>query len=84
MESAELAACKLERLKSLLFESNELGEEAIIDRLEGRKVNEIFHQEWRIEDISAGLKRIEMVCYPLSYPHKSARLVLFCSTDLGF
>lgn len=84
MESAELASGKLEYLKSLLFESSELGGETILDRLEGRKVKAMFHQEWKIEDISVSLKKIEMVCYALSYPHKSTRMVLFCSGDLGF
>jgi prepilin-type N-terminal cleavage/methylation domain-containing protein len=84
VESAELASKKLEYLKSHLFKNNELAEKSLVEWLRSQRGNEMFRREWRIEDISENIKKIEMECYAESCPHKRVRLVLFCSRELGF
>lgn len=84
VESAELASKKLESLKSHLFESEELTEESVVERLRSQRGNDMFRREWRIEDVSESIKKIEMECYAECCPHKKVRLVLFCSRELGF
>jgi len=84
VESAELASSKLEHLKSQLFETSELAEDSMVERLKSHRGNEMFRRDWRIEEISGSIKKIEMECYAESCPHKSVRIVLFCSRELGF
>ncbi len=84
MTSAEMASSKLEYLKGLPYESDELGEGFSVERLQDDSRDEFYQRIWRIKDVSPHLKRIEMECYSESYPKKGVRLVLFFSRELGF
>lgn len=84
LESVELAADKLEYLKSIPFESAELEENSSIERIESQKRNDVFLRGWTILDISESMKKIEVECYSESCVHKKARLVLLLSRELGF
>ena len=84
LESAEMAADKLEYLKSLPFESQELEENSYAERIRSQRRNDVFVREWEIFDIFPGVKKIEMVCYSESCVQRRARLVLFYSRELGF
>lgn len=84
LESAELASDKLEYLKSLPFESQELEENSNAERIQSQRRNDVFVREWTIFDISPDWKRIEVTCYSESCGHKISRLVLIYSRELGF
>lgn len=84
LESAELASDKLEYLKSLPFESQELEENSIVERIESQRRNDVFQLEWKVFDISSNMKKIEVECYSESCVHKIARFVLIYSKELGF
>jgi prepilin-type N-terminal cleavage/methylation domain-containing protein len=84
LESAELASDKLENLKSLSFESQELEEDSYTERIESQKRNDVFLRKWIIFDYPGDLKKIEMECYSISCVHRKTRLVLLYSRELGF
>lgn len=82
--TAELASSKLEYLKSLPYESDELKEGFQVESVKGEGFLEIFWREWRIQDISSNMKRVEIEIFSEIYPQKKLRMVLFISRDLGF
>jgi prepilin-type N-terminal cleavage/methylation domain-containing protein len=84
LESAILASDKLEYLKSLPFESPELEENSIVERIDSQRRNDVFQLEWEVIDISSNMKKIEVECFAESCVHKTARFVLIYSKDLGF
>ncbi len=84
VKSAELASSKLEYFKSLPYESEELKKGTEMEIQEADNPRGTYRREWRIQDISSDLKKIEMECYFDNCPEKKARMVLFLSRDLGF
>lgn len=84
LESAELASDKLEYLKSLSYESQELEEGSLIERISSQKREDVFRLEWAVLDVSPRLKKIEVVCYSESCARRTTRIVLFYSRELGF
>ena len=84
MTSADMASSKLEYLKGLPYESDELREGFSTDRFLDDRSDEYYQRKWQIKNVSPHLKRIEMECFPESYPRKGVRLVLFCSMELDF
>jgi prepilin-type N-terminal cleavage/methylation domain-containing protein len=84
LRAAELVCAKLEHLKSLSFESGELDECLITERLQGGSNGEFYQREWKVQNMSPELKKIEIECYCESCPQKKTRLFLFYSRKLGF
>jgi prepilin-type N-terminal cleavage/methylation domain-containing protein len=84
LRTAELAFSKLEYLKSLPYESEELKEGFQAESVKEGGLLETFWREWRIQDISSSIKRIEIEVFSENYPQKKLRMVLFLSRDLGF
>jgi len=84
LKTAELASSKLEHLKSLPYESDELKESFQMESVRGEGLLETFWREWRIQDISSNMKRVEIEIFSENYPRKKLRMVLFLSKDLGF
>ncbi len=84
VKSAELASSKLEYFKSLPYESEELKKGTEMEIQEADNPRGTYRREWRIQDVSSDLKKIEMECYFDNCPEKKARMVLFLSRDLGF
>jgi Tfp pilus assembly protein PilV len=84
VRSAELASSKLEYLKALQFESEELGQGFSVDQLKDSAGSENYQRKWQIDEVSPRLKRIEIECSSESCPKKGVRLVLLCSRELGF
>jgi prepilin-type N-terminal cleavage/methylation domain-containing protein len=84
LESAMLASEKLEYLKSLPYESDELKESAATESIESRQRNDTFVRECRISDFSEDMKNIVVECYSLGSAHKKIRLLILCSQHLGF
>lgn len=84
VRSAELACSKLEYLKALPFESEELRQGSSVDQLRDSPGSENYQIRWQIDEVSSRLKRIEIECNSESSPKKGVRLVLFCSRELGF
>lgn len=84
LRTAELASSFLEYLKSLPYGSDELKEGFWKESAGGEKILGTIWKEWRIQDVSSNMKRIEIECYSESCPQKRTRLVLFLSRDLGF
>lgn len=84
LKSAELASSKLEYFKSLPFESEELSKGFKREFLTGRSLPGSCRREWRIQDVSSEMKKIEMECFFENCPQKKIRLVLFLSRELGF
>lgn len=84
VKSAELASSKLEYFKSLPYESEELKEGSEIEILEANNPKGRCRREWKIQDVTADMKKIEMECYFENCPEKKARVVLFLSRYLGF
>jgi Tfp pilus assembly protein PilV len=84
LKTSELAASLLEYLKSLPFESEELKEAHRSEAIREQGSLETFRREWKIEDISANLKKVEVECFSESHAQRKTRLVLFLSRELGF
>jgi len=84
LKSATLVSSLLEYLKSLPYESEELKEGFRTEGLSGESLLETYRREWRIQDISSNIKRIEAESFSESHPQKKTRLVLFLSRELGF
>ncbi len=84
LRSAELASSKLEYLKSLPYESDELKEGFQIESVRGAGLLETFWRELKIQDISSSMKRVEIEIFSENHPQKKLRIVLFISRDLGF
>ena len=84
LKTAELASSFLECIKSLPYESEELKEGLKSETIQEEGSLEAFRQEWKVENISPNLKRIEVECYSEKHPFKKTRLVLFLSRELGF
>ncbi len=84
LKTAELAASLLEYLKSLPFESEELKEGRQSEVIREQGSLETFRREWRIEDISKNLKKVEVECFSESRPQRKTGLVLYLSRELGF
>lgn len=81
---AELAASKLEQLKTLGFESDDLAEGTSFERIRTGQSEEYFCRETGIVDLGAGLKKIEVSIYPEPRPERRSRIVLIISRELGF
>jgi prepilin-type N-terminal cleavage/methylation domain-containing protein len=84
LRTAELASSKLEYLKSLPYESDELKEGFRMESVRGEGLLETFWREWRIQDISSSMKSVEIEIFSENYPQKKLRMVLLISKDLGF
>lgn len=82
--SAELASSLLEYFKSLPYESDELKEGFLKESAGGEGILGTFWKEWRIQDLSPNMKRIEIESYAQSCSQKKIRLVLLLSRELGF
>ena len=84
LKTAELASSKLEYLKSLPYESDELKEGFQMEPIRGEGLHETFWREWRIQDISPAMKRVEIEIFSENLPQNKLRMVLFLSRELGF
>jgi prepilin-type N-terminal cleavage/methylation domain-containing protein len=84
LRTAELAFSKLEYLKSLPYESEELKEGFQTESVKEEGLPGTFWREWRIQDISSNMKRIEIEVFSENFTQKKLRMVLFLSRDLGF
>jgi prepilin-type N-terminal cleavage/methylation domain-containing protein len=84
LESAELASEKLEYLKSLPFECEELQEQIAMESIESQKRSDLFLREYRIHDISTSIKKIEVECFSSSLVRRKVGLLLLYSKALGF
>lgn len=84
LTSSELVASKLEHLKSLSFESDEMKQGQYTETLTIEDTLEPWVREWRIQDISPSLKSIEIHCFSQNKPFKKIRLILLLSRELGF
>ncbi len=84
LRTAELASSKLEYLKSLPYESDELKQGFQMESAKGEGLLETFWREWKIQDISSSMKSVEIEIFSENYPKKKLRMVLFISKDLGF
>jgi len=83
-KAVELVSSKLEYLKSLPYESEELNEGVQSESLEGEGTFAIFQREWNIQDVSSDMKRIEICSFLENSPHKKIHIVFFLSRKLGF
>ena len=84
MISAEIASSKLEYLKSVPFESEEMRKDSEKEILNINRIQGKFLREWRIKKTSETLKRIEIDGYAENSRPKKASLVLIRSRELGF
>ena len=84
MNSAELASSKLEYFKSLPFESEELKEGSDEESVKGPSLKIFYCRKWDIQDISSGMKEIEMECFCANNSKKKIRLILYICRELGF
>ncbi len=84
LRSAELASSKLEYLKSLPYESEELKGANYTEAITEENSLNTYQREWRIEDIAPNLKKIEIQCFAQSCPQKKTRIALFLCRELGF
>ena len=84
LRTAELASSKLEYLKSLPYESDELKEGFQMESVKGGGLLDTFWREWRIQDVSSSMKRVEVEIFSENNLQKRLRIVLFLSRDLGF
>jgi len=83
-EAAELAAAKLEHMKSKPFESHELEESEIKESLPGRKQGTMFLRECRVRNLEEGVKWVEVDACSESFPLRKVRIGIFLLEGLGF
>ena len=83
-KSVELASSKLEYLKSIPFDSQELEEGSRRESLRGDSLRGVYLRNWNILDMSSDMKKIEMECYSEQCPQKRTRIALLYSRILGF
>lgn len=84
MKTAELASSFLEYLKSLPYESDVLKVGSREESIKEDGSRETFRREWKVTDIDANMKRIEVECFSENRRFKKTRLVLYLSKELGF
>ena len=84
MEACSLAAAKLEQLKARSFGSADLAAGDGSDEIRGGSVAADFTREWRIEDVSDGLKRVEITAFSRSRPGRKVRMALYLVRELEF
>ncbi len=80
----ELASAKLEYLKSLSYEDEKLNTGSVSEFVRTGDSENLFFREWKIQDVDADMKKIEINCFHVNYSQKGTRLVLFLSGKLGF
>jgi len=81
---ADLAASKLEELKTYGFESEELAEGTSLEKIKDKQSQEYYCRETEIADLGTDFKKIEVSIYPETKPQRKTLVVLFISRDLGF
>lgn len=81
---AELASTKLERLKSLPFESSELKEGNSVEYYTDETRGQRYKSLWEIREISSRLRMVEIEIFPEKKPQERVRIALLISEDLGF
>lgn len=84
LKSAELAAFKLEYLRSLPFKSPDLTEGQNEEKIKKENPSSYYQRKWQIQNMSEHLKKIEIECFPQAYPQKKIHLVLFLGHQLNF
>jgi len=84
LRCAELAASKLEYFKSLAYEGDELKEGVQTEIIKEEGTQQTFLMEWKIQNTSLNMKRIEMEIYFKNYPQKKTQIILLLSKELGF
>lgn len=75
---------RLEKLKSLPFDSEGLQPGTYSENVEDGLSRERFRQEWAIAEIAEGTKTISIRAGSIDHPRTRAFLVLYISRDLGF
>jgi prepilin-type N-terminal cleavage/methylation domain-containing protein len=84
MEACSLGAAKIEQLKASRFESAALAAGDGSEEIRGASVAAVFTREWRIEDVSDGLKRAEVAVFSRSRPGRKVRMALLLLRELEF
>jgi prepilin-type N-terminal cleavage/methylation domain-containing protein len=83
LKISALLTSKIESLRCRPFESPDLQSASFFEEVYEKDIGETFRIEWKIEDISPGLKRIILEIIPKSIPQKKAVVAIFLSRDLG-
>lgn len=84
LKTAELAAAKLELLKSLPAQNPELSEGLKSETIDDPPRRDIYRLNWRIAEEASSLRAIEVECFSLSSGLVPTRLFLYRSEELGF
>ena len=84
LQTAELAASKLEFLKSLPFDDPGLRDGANSEMVYSEDKQKIFWRTWIIKKLSPYMKKIEMTCFFENHKEKQTRIILYISEKLGF
>ncbi len=84
LQTAELAASKLEFLKSLPFDHPGLNDGTNTETVLGEDRQKTFWRTWVIERLSSHTKKVEMTCFFENHKEKQTRIILFISEKLGF
>jgi competence protein ComGC len=75
---------KLEELKSLSFDSPGLQEIETQKIVTPQGLKKSYSLSWKIQDMTAGKKKIEAVCSPTNRAGAVVRVELYILRDLGF
>jgi len=84
IKEASFLVAKLEGLKSLPYESDELQAGSWSDSVQDAASQETFRREWEVEDVTTEIKSIAFEIYSENKPQKKTRLFLLLSRELGF
>jgi hypothetical protein len=84
LQTAELAASKLEFLKSLSFDSPGLNDGTKTEKVLGEDGKKTFWRTWVVERLTSHTKKVEMTCFFENQKEKQTRIILFISEKLGF
>ncbi len=84
INSTVLASSKLEYFKSLPFESEELAEGSGEEMIERERFKGLYRRQWRIQDVSPEMKKIEIECFYEHSPERKIQLVFYMLKKLGF
>jgi len=84
MRAASLISAKLESLKSVPFEAEEMRAGTYSETVREQRDGPVFRRTWTVEDPVVNMKRIQVAVSQEGVPARVAALALYISKDIGF
>ena len=82
--ATELALGKIEYLKSISFDHDQMKNGSYSEEIKTNHSKELYRRTWKISDLSASEKKIEVVCRAVNEDTIIIRFAAIISEELGF